>query len=73
MRSFAGLGDLNESQQSAVVSIAADIKGLPLIPRIALLHGPPGTGKTQTIIALLRQVSVCFLLEPLQKSSYSVM
>ncbi|KAJ3030893.1 UNVERIFIED_CONTAM: hypothetical protein HDU68_007391 [Siphonaria sp. JEL0065] len=47
---FAFFDDaLNDSQKCAVTkSLAAD--------SIALIHGPPGTGKTQTVIELVRQL-----------------
>jgi superfamily I DNA and/or RNA helicase len=39
---------LNESQQQAVSFALAS-------PELALIHGPPGTGKTRTLVELIRQ------------------
>ena len=41
---------LNESQQAAVKAALADNN--PLV----LIHGPPGTGKTQTLLEIIRQL-----------------
>ncbi|KAI5780203.1 DNA helicase-like protein [Peziza echinospora] len=42
---------LNESQRAAVVFSLAS-------PEVALIHGPPGTGKTQTLIELILQLAL---------------
>jgi len=41
--------NLNESQQTAV-NFAISARD------IAIIHGPPGTGKTTTLVELIRQV-----------------
>ncbi len=42
--------DLNESQQQAVrFALSAE--------DVAILHGPPGTGKTTTVVELIRQIA----------------
>lgn len=50
------LGDYNVSQKQAITGIARSICQQYSVPRILLLHGPPGTGKTHTIIGIIRQL-----------------
>lgn len=48
---------LNESQKDAVVKVATKCTNNPHISKLSLIHGPPGTGKTRTIAALIAQIS----------------
>lgn len=43
---------LNDSQKEAVCFALA-------APDLALIHGPPGTGKTYTLVELIRQLAAC--------------
>ena len=46
---------LNQSQCKAVASVTSSVLCDP-VPRICLIHGPPGTGKTKTLVALVSQI-----------------
>ena len=46
---------LNPSQTKAVTGVAAAVLG-DARPRISVIHGPPGTGKTRTIVSLVTQI-----------------
>ena len=51
---FKNLGNLNDSQRDAV--------RFALLQReLAIVHGPPGTGKTTTIVEIISQVKVILL------------
>nr|XP_020650469.1 probable helicase senataxin [Pogona vitticeps] len=45
--------DLNEDQRRAIETAYAMITQEPTKPKICLIHGPPGTGKSKTIVGLL--------------------
>ncbi|KAJ7308007.1 hypothetical protein JRQ81_008507 [Phrynocephalus forsythii] len=45
--------DLNEDQRRAVDMAYAMVTQHPAVPKICLIHGPPGTGKSKTIVGLL--------------------
>ncbi|KAK7067949.1 hypothetical protein SK128_004573 [Halocaridina rubra] len=47
---------LNESQTKAVVHVGNKCVFDQKIPKISLIHGPPGTGKTRTLTALIAQI-----------------
>ncbi|XP_064079400.1 uncharacterized protein LOC135196478 [Macrobrachium nipponense] len=47
---------LNESQVQAVVKVSAKCVYDPHLPKLSLIHGPPGTGKTRTIVSLVAQI-----------------
>ncbi|XP_068237644.1 uncharacterized protein [Palaemon carinicauda] len=47
---------LNESQTEAVIQVSAKCIYDPHIPKLSLIHGPPGTGKTRTIVSLVAQI-----------------
>ncbi|XP_066963486.1 uncharacterized protein [Macrobrachium rosenbergii] len=47
---------LNESQTQAVVQVSVKCVYDPHLPKLSLIHGPPGTGKTRTIVSLVAQI-----------------
>ncbi|XP_074066945.1 putative helicase senataxin isoform X1 [Macrotis lagotis] len=53
---LAYLKDYNEDQKKAIEVAYAMIKQPPLIAKICLIHGPPGTGKSKTIVGLLYRI-----------------
>ena len=46
---YSGLSDLNESQKNAVVRVLG-------AQDFAIIHGPPGTGKTTTLVEAVKEV-----------------
>ena len=48
---------LNEAQIKAVTEVSSKCMFNPHIPKLSLIHGPPGTGKTSTIVALIAQMA----------------
>ncbi|XP_071622724.1 probable helicase senataxin isoform X2 [Heliangelus exortis] len=46
----------NEGQKRAIDTAYAMVKEHPELPKICLIHGPPGTGKSKTIVGLLSRV-----------------
>ncbi len=50
MGHIEALGELNHSQQVAVAAIQAN-------PDVTIIHGPPGTGKTTTLVAAIKQLT----------------
>nr|XP_027224529.1 uncharacterized protein LOC113816670 [Penaeus vannamei] len=48
---------LNSVQKKAVVEVGSKCTVDELVPKISLIHGPPGTGKTRTITALIAQIT----------------
>ncbi|XP_004593525.2 probable helicase senataxin [Ochotona princeps] len=57
------LRDFNEDQKKAIETAHAMVKHLPSVAKICLIHGPPGTGKSKTIVGLL----YCLLTENQRK------
>ncbi|KAM8804001.1 putative helicase senataxin [Rhynchonycteris naso] len=49
----AYLRDFNEDQKKAIETAYAMVKHSPAVAKICLIHGPPGTGKSKTIVGLL--------------------
>ncbi|XP_045135747.1 uncharacterized protein LOC123518800 isoform X2 [Portunus trituberculatus] len=49
---------LNEAQRRAVTEVSSKCMFDPFVPKISLIHGPPGTGKTSTIVALITQMAM---------------
>lgn len=49
----AYLRDFNEDQKKAIETAYAMVKHSPSVAKICLIHGPPGTGKSKTIVGLL--------------------
>uniref|UniRef100_A0A8C3PPI7 Senataxin n=1 Tax=Calidris pygmaea TaxID=425635 RepID=A0A8C3PPI7_9CHAR len=47
------VNEYNEGQKRAIETAYAMIKQHPGLPKICLIHGPPGTGKSKTIVGLL--------------------
>ncbi|NXY75303.1 SETX helicase, partial [Glareola pratincola] len=50
------MNEYNEGQKRAIETAYAMIKQHPGLPKICLIHGPPGTGKSKTIVGLLSRV-----------------
>ncbi|XP_078502302.1 putative helicase senataxin [Lissotriton helveticus] len=50
------LKDYNESQRKSIETAYTMVKHHPGIPRICLIHGPPGTGKSKTIVGILIRI-----------------
>ncbi|KAM7143843.1 putative helicase senataxin isoform 3-T3 [Macrochelys suwanniensis] len=48
--------DYNADQKKAIETAYAMVKEHPRLPRICLIHGPPGTGKSKTIVGLLYRI-----------------
>ncbi|NWU65062.1 SETX helicase, partial [Pterocles burchelli] len=48
--------EYNEGQKRAIETAYAMVKQHPGLPKICLIHGPPGTGKSKTIVGLLSRV-----------------
>nr|XP_033816187.1 probable helicase senataxin isoform X2 [Geotrypetes seraphini] len=48
----------NEDQKKAIVTAFAMVKQHPKLPRICLIHGPPGTGKSETIVGFLQRILI---------------
>ncbi|XP_051691284.2 probable helicase senataxin isoform X1 [Oryctolagus cuniculus] len=65
-RIFAHLRDFNEDQKKAIETAYSMVKHSPSVAKICLIHGPPGTGKSKTIVGLL----YCLLTEN-QKKGHS--
>uniref|UniRef100_A0A673VTR5 Senataxin n=1 Tax=Suricata suricatta TaxID=37032 RepID=A0A673VTR5_SURSU len=52
-RIIAYLRDFNEDQKKAIETAYAMVKHSPSVAKICLINGPPGTGKSKTIVGLL--------------------
>ena len=53
-------GQFNDSQKKAVEVITESVLQPYVLPRVCLLHGPPGTGKSHTIAGIVQHViKVC--------------
>ncbi|NXE46263.1 SETX helicase, partial [Casuarius casuarius] len=52
----AYMKEYNEDQKRAIDTAYAIVKQHPGLPKICLIHGPPGTGKSKTIVGLLSRV-----------------
>lgn len=50
---IAYLKDFNEDQKKAIETAYAMVKHSPSVAKVCLIHGPPGTGKSKTIVGLL--------------------
>uniref|UniRef100_A0A6I8S442 Senataxin n=1 Tax=Xenopus tropicalis TaxID=8364 RepID=A0A6I8S442_XENTR len=54
--SFPSLKEYNSDQRYAIEKAYSMVKQHPRLPRICLIHGPPGTGKSKTIVGLLYRI-----------------
>ncbi|NXK92254.1 SETX helicase, partial [Formicarius rufipectus] len=52
----SSMNEYNEDQKRAIETAYAMVKQHPGLPKICLIHGPPGTGKSKTIVGLLSRV-----------------
>ncbi|XP_072208756.1 probable helicase senataxin [Excalfactoria chinensis] len=50
------MNEYNEDQKRAIDTAYAMVKQHPGLAKICLIHGPPGTGKSKTIVGLLSRV-----------------
>ncbi|NWU35545.1 SETX helicase, partial [Hylia prasina] len=50
------MNEYNDDQKRAIETAYAMVKQHPGLPKICLIHGPPGTGKSKTIVGLLSRV-----------------
>ncbi|NXA49802.1 SETX helicase, partial [Nothocercus julius] len=48
--------DYNKDQKRAIDTAYAIVKEHPTVPKICLIHGPPGTGKSKAIVGLLSRI-----------------
>ncbi|XP_009997180.1 PREDICTED: probable helicase senataxin [Chaetura pelagica] len=61
------MNEYNEDQRRAIETAYAMVKEHPELPKICLIHGPPGTGKSKTIVGLLS----CILRENMRNDKAS--
>ncbi|XP_053551559.1 probable helicase senataxin [Bombina bombina] len=54
--SLLSLREYNHDQRSAIEKSYAMVRQHPRLARICLIHGPPGTGKSKTIVGLLYRI-----------------
>lgn len=70
--------DYNLDQVRAVKTGLSVIRNQQLAPKICLIHGPPGTGKSKTIVGMLQKLfsevcclpcfwTLCFVVQPWAK------
>ncbi|NXW57350.1 SETX helicase, partial [Eurystomus gularis] len=52
----SAVNEYNADQKRAIDTAYAMVKQHPGLPKICLIHGPPGTGKSKTIVGLLSRV-----------------
>ncbi|NXS51941.1 SETX helicase, partial [Brachypteracias leptosomus] len=52
----SSVNEYNADQKRAIETAYAMVKQHPGLPKICLIHGPPGTGKSKTIVGLLSRV-----------------
>ncbi|NXL94083.1 SETX helicase, partial [Alectura lathami] len=50
------VNEYNEDQKRAIETAYAMVKQHPGLAKICLIHGPPGTGKSKTIVGLLSRI-----------------